>query len=103
MPENKIALYPILGVTGDWLDHPFDLTQLPASILPSVTIEDAKTLFSDRTFELWKGHIAKRERESLEGVRFSIVCRYTDDYGQPDYKTDRDAKRLVQTRRRVSD
>jgi hypothetical protein len=95
MSENLIALYPILGVTGDWLDEPFDLSQLPATILPGVTIEDGKTFFNAKTFDLWSTYISKRERESLERVRFAIVCRYDDDYGGPNYQTDNTAKATV--------
>jgi hypothetical protein len=95
MPENLIALYPILGVTGDWLDSPFDLTQLPATIVPGVNIENVKTFFNSGTFDLWSGSISKRERQSLEKVRFAIVCRYNDDYGSPDYRTDQTAEATV--------
>jgi hypothetical protein len=95
VPENRIALYPILGVTGDWLDDPFDLAQLPATILPGVTVEDARILFNKKSFDLWKDYISKRERESLERVRFAIVCRYIDAYGQPNYQTDPEAEKLV--------
>lgn len=95
MSEKLIALYPILGVTGVWLDEPFDLSQLPATILPGVTIEDGKTFFNAKSFDLWNDHISKRERESLERVRFAIVCRYDDDYGGPNYQTDKTAKATV--------
>src|SRR5271166_701748 len=95
MPENLIALYPILGVTGDWLDEPFDLSQLPTPIVPGVTIEDGKTFFNSSAFDLWNGDISKRERESLARVRFAIVCRYDDDYGGPDYRTNETAEKTV--------
>jgi len=95
MPENRIALYPILGVTDDWLDDPFDLAQLPATILPGVTIEDGKTFFNSSSFDLWSGYISKRERESLERVRFAIVCRYDDVYGGPNYQSDKAAETVV--------
>ena len=44
---------------------------------------------------MWSGYISKRERESLERVRFAIVCRYDDDYGGPDYQTDKTAEATV--------
>jgi hypothetical protein len=87
MPETLVALYPILGVTGDWLDDPFDLGQLPASILPGVNIEDGKTFFSPNFLDTWNGYISKREREALERVRFAIVCRYDDDCRDETNKT----------------
>ena len=95
MSENLIALYPILGVTGDWLDDPFDLSQLPATLVPSVTIEDGKAFFNSGSFDLWSGYLSKRERESLERVRFAIVCRYNDDYGGPHYQTNQSAEATV--------
>jgi hypothetical protein len=95
--ESRVALYPILGVTGDWLDEPFDLSMLPATILPGVAVEDARNLFNQKSFDLWKGYIAKRELESLERVRYSIVCRYTDDYSQPSFQPDADAEKLVRS------
>jgi hypothetical protein len=86
MAEKLVALYPILGITGDWLNDPFDLRQLPAIILPGVNIEDGKTFFSPHSLDTWNGYISKRERESLERVRFAIVCRY-DDYHDQTKKT----------------
>jgi hypothetical protein len=95
MPESKIALYPILGVTDNWLDEPFDLSQLPATILPNVTVEDAKTFFNETSFDLWKGLIAKRELESLKRTRFAIVYRYSDAYGHASFVSDKDAEKVV--------
>ncbi len=93
--ETKIALYPILGVTGDWLDEPFDLSALPATILPGVTVEDVRPLFNEKAFDSWKGHLAKREIESLQRVRFGLVYRYSDAYGQSNFQSDQDAEKLV--------
>jgi hypothetical protein len=92
---DRIALYPILGVTGDWLDEPFDLSVLPATILPNVTIEDAKALFHKKSFDLWKSYLAKRELESLQRVRFAIVCRYSDTYSDPNIESNAAAEKLV--------
>jgi len=93
--EMKVALYPILGVTRDYLDDPFDLSALPATILPNVTIEDVKSMFNDKSFDLWRGYIAKREQESLQRVRFAIVCRYSDDFVRARFHPDQDAEKLV--------
>jgi hypothetical protein len=92
---DRIALYPILGVTGDWLDEPFDLSVLPVTILPNVTIEDAKALFNEKSFDLWQSYLAKRELESLRRVRFAIVCRYNENYGDASFKSEVDAEKLV--------
>src|ERR1700733_7537369 len=92
---DRIALYPILGVTGDWLDEPSDLSVFPATILPNVTIEDAKALFHEKSFDLWKSYLAKRELESLQRVRFAVVCRYNEDYGDANFKSNLDAEKLV--------
>jgi len=32
---KKVTLYPVAGLTSAWEDEPFDLSQLPASILPN--------------------------------------------------------------------
>ena len=77
MSENLIALYPILGVTGHCLDDPFDLGQLPATIVPGVTVEDGKAFFNSGSFDLWGGYVSKRERESLERVRFAMFADMT--------------------------
>ena len=73
---QHIGIYPILGVTPDHLDEPFDLLQLPIEILAGVTIEDTKPLFKPDSFDTWKGFLAKRELEALQRVRFGIVNRY---------------------------
>jgi hypothetical protein len=93
--EKKIALYPILGVTGDWLDEPFDLRQLPATILPNVTVEDTEALFTKNPFDLWKEYVSKHQLESLQRVRYALVCRYTEAYGEADFKTTKEAETLV--------
>jgi hypothetical protein len=95
MTETKIALYPIAGVTGDWLDEPFDLSVLPAAIVPDITIEDAKCLFNETAFDLWKGLLSKRELDSMKRVRFAIVCRYSDSFVGIGERPDIRAERLV--------
>jgi hypothetical protein len=96
--ENKIALYPIVGVTGDYLDEPFDLSALPAKIVPEVTIEDVKSMFDGKAFDLFKGFLSKRELESMKRVRFAIVYRYVDNYvgigERPDMKAERVVRHL---------
>src|ERR1019366_3637765 len=91
--ESKIALYPIVGVTGDCLDEPFDLSMLPAHITPDVTVEDVRPLFKGKEFDLFNGLLAKRALESLKRIRFAIVYRYTDTFAgtgeQPDIKAER--------------
>jgi hypothetical protein len=95
MIEKRIALYPIAGITGDWLDEPFDLSQLPATIAPDVTIEDARTLFNEKAFDLFEGLLAKREMESLRRVRFAIVHRYSENYDEIGVSPDIKAAKLV--------
>jgi hypothetical protein len=95
MPDDKIALYPILGVTDNWLDEPFDLSALPATIVPDVTIEDARTLFNQQSFNSWADSLAKRELESLRRVRFAFVCRYRDGYRHTGLQPDQASEKLV--------
>jgi hypothetical protein len=74
--DKHIGIYPILGVTPEYLDDPFDLSQLPVEILPGVTVENTKALFKADSFDTWKGLLAQREFEALQRVRFGIVNRY---------------------------
>lgn len=96
--ESKIALYPIVGVTGDWLDEPFDPSMLPAKIVSDVTVEDIRPLLKGKEFDLFDGFLAKRELESLRRVQFGIVHRYSDALTglaeQPDIRAERIVRHL---------
>ena len=54
-----------------------------------------RPLFDEKTFDLWKNHLAKREIESLQRVRFAIVYRYSDNYGQPNFQSDQSVEKLL--------
>jgi hypothetical protein len=95
--ENRFAMYPIAGVAGDWLDEPFDLTALPATIVPGVIIEDTEGLFSKKDLDLWKGYLSKRELDSLRQVKFAIIYRYSEKYPDIGGKADLDAETLVRS------
>jgi hypothetical protein len=93
--ESKIALYPIVGVTPGWLDEPFDLTTLPATVVPDVTVENVEPLFDEKAFDLFDGFLAKRELESMKRIRFAIVCRYADNFVGIGEEPDTTAERVV--------
>jgi hypothetical protein len=92
--QKQFALYPIVGVNRDFLEDPFDSSVLPAQIVPCVTIEDARTLFPEDSFKLWSEHLAKRQLESLQRVRFVIINRY-DEFNGDSGQTQQDAEALA--------
>lgn len=81
---KRVTLYPVAGLTSAWEDEPFDLSQLPASILPSVTIENVSPMFKDDTWNLFKTELGKRDMEVLEKVNHAIVHRYESNYSDSD-------------------
>jgi hypothetical protein len=92
--QKHFALYPIVGVTRDFLEDPFDDSVLPAQIVPGVTIEDARKLFPEDSFKLWSEHLAKRQLDSLKRVRFVIVNRY-DEFNEISGQTQQQAEGLA--------
>ena len=97
--ENRIALYPILSIAADWDDEPFDRSVLPLQIVPTVTIEDAKSLFREDQFDWLAHHLSKQELDSLKSIRYrlAIVRRYKPDEHDSgrDGKADQKAELLV--------
>jgi hypothetical protein len=80
--SKKIALYPIT-VAPDWDDEPFDSSALPIEVVPGVTVESVIDSLKKDEFEHFKGHLAKRDVEALQGMNPVIIYRYeTDIYGQ---------------------
>jgi hypothetical protein len=91
---TKIALYPFAGVTGPWVDDPFDTSMLPATLVPGVTIEDVTPLINEDTFSWLGDQLGKRDTEAMQEIRYAIVHRYEPDiYGESDPK----AEKLVRT------
>jgi hypothetical protein len=79
---KQIALYPVTLAPG-WDDTPFDESELPAHILPAVTIENIRNLIRDNEFDHFSGHLANRDIEALQALNSTIVYRYDlDVYGQ---------------------
>ncbi|HKS80163.1 MAG TPA: hypothetical protein VJR23_01540 [Candidatus Acidoferrales bacterium] len=74
--NTKVNVYAIVGLTQDWEDEPFDLSQLPARILPDVTIEDVAPMFAEDAFALFKGELAPRKFRLLQNVKYAIVHRF---------------------------
>jgi hypothetical protein len=80
--QKEIALYPVVLAPG-WDDYPFDESQLPANILPGVTIENIKSHVGQNEFDHFRGFLAKRDIEVLQALNSTIVYRYDlDMYGQ---------------------
>ena len=91
---TRVTLYPISAVSGAWQDDPFDHSQLPAQIVPEVTIENVKAMFNNETFSWVGSEMGKRDVEALSGVKYAIVHRFKVphlDNGQ----ADQDSAQLV--------
>lgn len=93
--EDRIALYPIPGVAHECDDEPFDLSVLPAPIVPGVTVEDVSSLLSEDAFNWLKGEMGRYKVQAMQAVRYAIVYRYQP--GQIDVRgeADRKAEALV--------
>jgi len=79
---QRVTLYPVAGLAGAWEDEPFDRSQLPATIVPGVTLEDVSAMFNGDTWKWVEHEIGKRDLEVLEGVKHAIVHRYiSSPYG----------------------
>lgn len=83
---DKITLYPIHRLAANFVDDaPFDVSLLPATIVPNVTLEKIPNGFLTReAFNIFKGHIAARTIESFEDIRYAIVHRFRGGYGTGD-------------------
>jgi hypothetical protein len=86
---EKITLYPIHGIAGSFGDDfPFDLSVLPASIIPDVTVEEIPHgLLTPETFSLFGKHISAKTIESFTGIRYAIVHRFRGGFGTGDVET----------------
>jgi hypothetical protein len=52
-PMPRVTVYPLAGLAARWQDEPFDESQLPATIVPGVTIENVAPMFRDDTWNLF--------------------------------------------------
>jgi hypothetical protein len=73
---THVTLYPINEVTQSWQDDPFDLSKLPAQIVPDVTIENVKAMFNEQTFSWVGSEMGKHDMETLAGVKYAVVHRF---------------------------
>jgi hypothetical protein len=90
-PE-RVTVYPVAGLAGAWEDEPFDLSQLPATIVPGVTLENVSPMFNKETWKWVEHEIGKHDLEVLEGVRNAIVHRYASTQygtGEPEQESAR--------------
>jgi hypothetical protein len=78
----NIALYPI-SIAHDWHDEPFDISTLPAEIVPGVTVESIGSSLRKGAFEHLKGFLAERDVKDLQAMDAVIIYRYeTDIFGR---------------------
>jgi hypothetical protein len=79
---RRVTVYPIAGLAGAWEDESFDLSQLPATIVPGVTLEDVSAMFNGDTWKWVEREIGRHDLEALERVKHAIVHRYAStEYG----------------------
>jgi hypothetical protein len=80
---DKITLYPIHRLATNLVDDaPFDLSLLPATIVPDVNLEEIPHGFlTQETFTVFKEQIAARTIESFEDIKYAIVHRFRGEYG----------------------
>ena len=87
---TRVTLYPINGVAQFIQDDPFDHSELPAQIVPDVTIENVKSMFNKETFSWVGSEMGKHDMETLGGVEYAIVHRFEVPYldsGNADLKS----------------
>jgi hypothetical protein len=73
---ERVTLYPLAGLTGDWEDEPFDHSKLPAMITPDVTVENVARMFRTDTWDFFEKEMSKRDMEVLRRINSGIVHRY---------------------------
>ena len=94
--ENRIALYPVPGITQGWDDEPFDLSALPATIVPNVTVEDTSSFLNNEdAFDWLKGEMGRHDVEALRSIRYAIVHRYQPKEIDIAGESDQNAEALV--------
>ncbi len=86
---DKITLYPIHGIAGNFGDDfPFDVSVLPASILPDVTLEKIPPgLLTPEIFGIFREHISAKTIESFTGIHYALVHRFRGDFGTGEVET----------------
>jgi hypothetical protein len=72
----RVTLYPLAGLAAPWEDEPFDESQLPATIVSGVTVENVAAMFKDDTWDFFETEIGKRDMEVLRRIKCAIVHRY---------------------------
>jgi len=92
---TRITLYPINAVAGVWEDEPFDQTNLPAQILPDVSIENVSSMFTEDTFSWVHTAMGTRDLETLNNVKYAIVHRFSVPVNLDSGKADQDSAQLV--------
>lgn len=93
--ENKIALYPITAIATNLDDQPFDLSGLPATIVPGVEVEDTSSFLDEDTFGWLDGYLGREDVKAMRAVHYAIVHRYQNKMHDPGGESDRDAEELV--------
>jgi hypothetical protein len=80
---EKITLYPIHGIASNFVDDfPFDVSVLPAPIVPDVTLEEIPHgLLTPETFSVFRGHISAKTIESFTGIHYALVHRFRGGFG----------------------
>jgi hypothetical protein len=86
---EKLTLYPVHGIAPNFVeDLPFDVSVLPASIVPGVTLEEIpRGFFTPDTFTIFREQIAARTIESFTDIRYALVHRFRGSFGTGEVET----------------
>jgi hypothetical protein len=93
--ENRIALYPIPGIAQGWDDEPFDVSALPATIVPNVTVENTSSFLNEDAFDWLKGEMGRHDLDAMRSIHYAIVHRYQPKAIDIAGESDRTAEALV--------
>jgi hypothetical protein len=73
---KRVTLYPITSIAEAFQDDPFDPSQLPAEIVPNITIEKVSPMFNERTFSLFRNMMGEHAMKDLDSIHYAIVHRF---------------------------
>ena len=95
--EDRIALYAIPNIADAWSDEPLDLSLLPATIVPGVTIEDTSSYIDADTFDGVERELGRHKMSAMRSMRYAIVHRYQPKQVDLGGEADRKAEALVRS------
>jgi hypothetical protein len=95
--EDRIALYAIPNIAYEGSDDPLNLSLLPATIVPGVTIEDTSSYINGGTFDGVERELGRHKMSAMQSLRYAIVHRYQPKPMDTGGESDRKAEALVKS------